>query len=191
MSTITAPFELEDFAPMLQQSAGDGTSAKPSADVEALLRRVEALEKKAAEAPDPTAMNLLVFDGSRDRLLAAFVMATGAAACGFNVRMFFTFWGTAALKKSGPQIGKKTLVERAFGWMLPCGVGATRLSKMDMCGIGRALMDREMRNKNVANLEQLIKTAAELQVRISVCEMSMQLMGIRREELIDYPELSY
>jgi peroxiredoxin family protein len=191
MSTTTTPYELEDFAQMLQQSAGRATSEQPSADVESLLRRIEALEKKAAGAPDPTAMNLLVFDGSRDRLLAAFVMATGAAACGFNVRMFFTFWGTAALKKSGPQFGKKTLVERAFGWMLPCGVRGTRLSKMDMFGIGRALMDREMRNKNVANLEQLIQTAAELQVKISVCEMSMQLMGIRREELIDYPELSY
>ena len=132
-----------------------------------------------------------MFEAHRDRLLAAFVMATGAAACGMEVNMFFTFWATSALKQGGPQLGKKSLVERAFGWMLPSSSQGTKLSQMDMCGIGRVLMDREMKKKNIADLDVLIKTAADLGVKISVCEMSMQLMGIRREELIDYPGIEF
>ncbi|TWT77740.1 hypothetical protein Pla123a_15360 [Posidoniimonas polymericola] len=160
--------------------------------LQAIEARLEHLERLVASSRvDPNRMNLLVFEAHRDRLLAAFVMATGAAACGMEVSMFFTFWGTAALKKGGPQFGKKSIVERAFGWMLPGSAGATKLSKMDMCGIGRALMSREMKRKNIADLGELIQTAAELGVKIRVCEMSMQLMGIRREELIDYPNIEF
>jgi peroxiredoxin family protein len=157
-----------------------------------LEQRLAALEGKAAKpVGDPNRLNLLVFEAHRDRMLAAFVMATGAAACGMEVSMFFTFWGTAALRKGGPQIGKKSLVERAFGWMLPGSPRHTKLSQMDMCGLGRALMSREMKRKNIADLDALIETASELGVTIRVCEMSMQLMGIRREELIDYPGIEY
>ena len=190
-TVLETQIELDDISHLLHQTDAKSAISSSQEVIECLTRRIEALEKTAANAPDANAMNLLVFEGSRDRLLAAFVMATGAAACGFNVQMFFTFWGTAALKKAGPQFGKKTLVERAFGWMLPCGVRSTKLSHMDMFGIGRALMNREMKNKNVADLDELIATSADLGVKISVCEMSMKLMGIRREELIDYPELSY
>lgn len=192
MTTVMpTEIELDDIAQLFHQTDVTAASSDSLELIESLTRRIEALEKTAANAPDANAINLLVFEGSRDRLLAAFVMATGAAACGFRVQMFFTFWGTAALKKTGPQFGKKTLVERAFGWMLPCGVRSTKLSHMDMFGIGRALMNREMKKKNVADLDELISTAADLGVKISVCEMSMKLMGIRREELIDYPDLSY
>ncbi len=160
-----------------------------------LVARIDGLERlvktQAENAADTNALNMLVFDGSRDRLMAAFVMATGAAACGMQVSMYFTFWATAALKQGGPQFGKKSIVERAFGWMLPGSVRQTKLSKMDMCGLGRVLMQREMKKKNIADLGDLIQTAAELGVTIRVCEMSMQLMGIRREELIDYPNIEY
>lgn len=156
-----------------------------------LCARVAALEARVGALPDSNRLNLVVFEGSRDRLLAAFVIATGAAACGMEVSMFFTFWGTAALKRDARQSRSKTWVEWAFGWMLPRGASKTRLSQMDMCGLGRALLAREMRKKNVAELGELIETAAELGVRISVCEMSMRLMGIRREELIEYPNLDY
>ncbi|MCA8989761.1 MAG: DsrE/DsrF/DrsH-like family protein [Planctomycetaceae bacterium] len=157
-----------------------------------LEQRISELEQRQPrEASDPNRLNLLVFEAHRDRLLAAFVMATGAAACGMEVTMFFTFWGTTALKNGAGQFGRKTLVERAFGWMLPGSANQTKLSQMDMCGMGRMLMSREMKKKNIADLGQLIQTAAELGVKIQVCEMSMQLMGIRREELIDYPNLSF
>ncbi len=161
-------------------------------ELESRLEQMETLVRQmAADQSDTNQLNLLVFDGSRDRMLAAFVMAPGAAACGMEVRMFFTFWATASLRKGGPQVGKKSLVERAFGSMLPGSARKTRLSQMDMCGMGRFLMDREMKKKNVADLDELIETAAELGIKIQVCEMSMKLMGIRREELIEYPDLDY
>lgn len=103
--------------------------------------------------------------------------------------MFFTFWATPALRRYNATSTGKSLVERAFGWMLPKGMGRTRLSQMDFCGLGRAMMLRDMRLKNIANLDQLLSIAADLGVQIRVCDMSMKLMGIRREELIDYPGL--
>lgn len=168
-----------------------------SADVSPadMLARIESLEAQLgrveAKTADANGLNLLVFSGSRDKLLAAFVMATGAAACGLDVKMFFTFWATAALRTGGPQFGKKSLVERAFGWMLPGSLNGTKLSQMDMGGVGRRLMAAEMRKKKVADLDELIATAADLGVAIQVCEMSMRLMGIRREELRDYPDLTF
>ena len=158
---------------------------------EVLEKRIALLEKRLEQVPDPDSLNLLIFSGDRDRLLAALVLATGAAACGMNVSMFFTFWATPALRDGGPQIGKKSIVERAFGWMLPRSAARTPLSQMDMCGMGRFLMTREMQKKNIADVDELFATAGELGVKVRVCEMSMQLMGIRREELIDYPNLDY
>lgn len=161
-------------------------------ELRARIATLEAnFEAQKTRTADTNQLNLLVFDGSRDKLLAAFVMATGAAACGMEVRMFFTFWATAALRNGGPQQGKKSLIERAFGMMLPNSFRRTKLSQMHMAGVGGALMAREMAKKNVADLDSLIQTAADLGVTIKVCEMSMQLMGIRSEELIDYPELSF
>lgn len=153
-----------------------------------LERKLASLEK---QIPDTNKLNLVVFSASRDKLLASFVLATGGAACGMEVTMFFTFWACAALRRGGPQFGKKSVVERAFGWMLPASLNRTKLSQMDMAGVGRHLMAAEMKKKKVADLEELIQTAAALGVTIKVCEMSMQLMGIRREELRDYPGISY
>lgn len=172
-----------------------GLSAEPPPEVAAILARIKAIDDRVSDlesrTADTNALNLLVFDGSRDKLLAAFVMATGAAACGLNVSMFFTFWATPALRKGGAQAGKKSLVERMFGWMLPGSLSSTKLSRMDMGGLGRRMMTAEMRKKQVADLDELIRQAASLGVRIQVCEMSMRLMGIRREELRDYPNLSF
>ena len=157
----------------------------------ALEERVRALEEVGKSAPNPDSMNLLVFSGDRDRLMASFVLATGAAACGQDVSMFFTFWATPTLRKQGKSIGRKSLVEKAFGWMLPKGVNQSKLSQMDFCGIGRAMMQREKNKKNIADLDQLISMAADLGVKIRVCDMSMNLMGIHPEELIDYPGLEF
>lgn len=165
--------------------------APPEVDMASIEARLSALENQIQRIPNPDALNLLVFSGERDRLLAAFVMATGAAACGQDVTLFFTFWATAALRKSQVVPTRKSLVERAFGWMLPRGMRNTRLSQMDFGGLGRAMMSREMRQKNIADLDQLIATAAELGVRIRVCEMSMKLMGIQPCELIDYPSIEF
>jgi len=156
-----------------------------------LRERIDALERQAARAVDPDSLCLVVFSGELDRLLAAFVIATGAAASDMNVSVFFTFWGTAALKKPGPQVRGKSLVERAFGWMLPGGLHKRRLSKLDFGGLGRRILAREMQKKRVSGLPELIEMTAQLDVEITICEMSMSLMGIRREELIEYPNLKF
>jgi peroxiredoxin family protein len=130
---------------------------------------------------------LIVFSGEMDKLLAAFVMATGAAASGMSVSMFFTFWATAALKKSRSQVKGKPLVERMFGWMMPSGLRNVPLSKLNMGGLGKWLIGREMKNKKVPDLPAFLELAGELGVEIQICEMSMSLMGIRQEELIEYP----
>jgi peroxiredoxin family protein len=158
-------------------------------------RRLDRLEQQLAaielEQPNANHLNLLVFEGTRDRLLAAFVIATSAAACGMKVTMFFTFWAIAALRKDGSLKQRKTWVERAFGYLLPSCPAKTRLSQLNMGGVGGYLLKREMKKKNIADLDQLIETAAGLGVEICICEMSMRLMGIEREELISYPNLEF
>ncbi|MCC6708912.1 MAG: DsrE/DsrF/DrsH-like family protein [Gammaproteobacteria bacterium] len=162
----------------------------PATESTDLAARVAQLEARMARAPDPDGMTLLVFSGELDKLLAAFTIANGAAATGMSVRMFFTFWGAAALKER-TLLGGKSLVERAFGLMLPGGLKHRALSRMDMLGVGRRLMAREMRRKNVALLPELVAQAASLGVEIYLCEMSMEIMGIAPQELIDYPNIQY
>ncbi len=161
---------------------------------DALADRITKLEQRLSQLEERISsdrLTLVVFSGELDRLLASFVIANGAAACGMQVTMFFTFWGAASLKKNGRQGRGKTAVERMFGWMLRGGVRRCKLSRLDMLGLGRRIMRREMARKNVADLPELIETAADLGVQIRVCEMSLSLMGIRREELIDYPHMEF
>lgn len=168
------------------------TDAPPRAlalDPTDLARRVTELEARVTALTNRNAMTLCVFSGDLDKLMAAFTMANGAAACGMRVSLFFTFWGTAALRKHAPQVGGKGIVERMFGWMLPSGPERQSLSKMHMGGMGRALLGREMRLKGIPALGDLIDMARESGVEILACSMTMDIMGIRREELIDYPNL--
>ena len=116
---------------------------------------------------------------------------TGAAAMGMKVVLFFTFWGTAALRKPEVSAGGKDFMSKMFGWMLPKGRNKVKLSKMNMAGMGTAMLKGLMRKKNAPSLDQLFDMAAQLGVRIKVCEMSMDLMGFRREEIIDYPNIEY
>ena len=131
-------------------------------------------------------LSLIVFSGSLDRLIAAFVLATGAAAMGMQVSMFFTFWGTAALRRDGVHV-KKTLLERLFGWMLPKGVKKLPLSQMNMAGGGPAMIRYVMKRNGVASVEEMIELSKELGVELNVCSMSMELLGMKPDELIDYP----
>lgn len=156
-------------------------------EVAELRARLEQLEREVRAQQPEYGLSVLVFSGELDRLLAAFTTAVGAAACGQRASMFFTFWGAAALKKHGAQAAGKSFIERMFGWLLPGGMHRRRLSRLDMGGIGRTLIGREMRRKQIADLPQLVAMAAETGVEVYFCEMSMDLMGIRSEELIDYP----
>ncbi|MFA7098670.1 MAG: FAD-dependent oxidoreductase [Eubacteriales bacterium] len=128
---------------------------------------------------------IIVFSGDLDKVIASFIIANGGAAMGRKVTMFFTFWGLTVLRKTKRQKVKKTFMEKAFGFMLPRGSGRLKLSKMNMGGMGTAMMKKIMRDKNVDSLDSLIEKALKNGVKIIACTMSMDVMGIKKEELID------
>ncbi len=132
---------------------------------------------------------IIVFSGDLDRVLASFIIANGAAAMGRPVTMFFTFWGLTALRKAEKQPVHKSFMESMFGVMLPRGSKKLKLSKMNMGGMGTAMMKKIMNDKHVDSLETLIQKAMRSGVKIVACTMSMDVMGIRAEELIDGVEL--
>ena len=152
-----------------------------------LQSRLQALETKAPS----NKISMIVFSGDMDKVLAAFVIATGAAAMGMEVVMFFTFWGTPVLRDKHKKAGGKDTMGKMFGAMLPKGPDKVKLSKMNMGGMGTAMMKSLMKKKNVASLEEMIALAEELGVKIYICEMSMDLMGFKREEMIEYKDLQY
>lgn len=128
---------------------------------------------------------LVVFSGDLDKVLASFIIANGAAAMNRPVTMFFTFWGLNALRKSEHVKVKKPLIDKLFGLMMPRGTKKLKLSKMNMAGMGTAMLKKVMNDKNVDSLETLMKTAMANGVRLVACTMSMDIMGITKEELID------
>ena len=137
----------------------------------------------------PQGKTIIVFDGELDKVLASFVIANGALAMGRPVTMFFTFWGLTALRKTEKQKLKKSPVEKMFGTMLPRGTKELGLSRMNMGGMGTKMMRAIMKDKNIDSLEDMMKKAMENGVRIVACSMSMDVMGIRKEELIDGVEI--
>ena len=163
--------------------------------LEAALNEAQATIGRMERATPPRPQDkvcMMVFSGDLDKILAAFTMATGAAGMGSEVCMFFTFWATPFLKseqrvKAGA--GERSTMDRMFGHMLPAGEKGLKLSRMNMGGAGKAMIKKRMQKKNIAGCGELLQMAEESGVRIKVCDMSMDLMGIRMEELIDYPGL--
>lgn len=154
-------------------------------------RRVQALraevqqEIEALRGRTPgNRATLVVFSGDLDRMMAALVIATGAASMGMDVSLFFTFWGLTALKKERRMAGKNVL-ERAFAAMTPAGLAGLPVSRMNFAGAGALMLRRMMQTKDVASVEDLFQLARESGVRIVACTMSMDVMGISPEELID------
>jgi len=174
-----------------QQDGGQGASTLESRlnehqqVLERLARDVEALRGAAPE----DRLSLVVFSGELDRQLAAFVIATGAAASGMTVSMFFTFWGTTALRRQVRV--SKDIWGRMFGWMLPTGSRKLQLSQLNLGGAGPLVMRHLMRSKGVASLEEMIEIASELEVKLNVCTMTMDLLGLQPDEMIAYPHLEY
>lgn len=139
----------------------------------------------AKEIELPQGKSLIVFSGDLDKAIASFIIANGAAAMGRNVTMFFTFWGLNILRKeTGPSINK-TFMEKMFGMMMPRGSKRLGLSRMNMSGLGAKMIRGVMQNKNISSLEELIDQAKENGVKLVACTMSMDVMGIKEEELID------
>lgn len=160
-------------------------------ELEKQIEEIKAQLKTLSENQPENKISMIVFSGDLDKALAAFIIGTGAVAMGMEVVMFFTFWGTPLLRDKMKKVGGKDMMGTMFGTMLPKGTGEVKLSKMNMAGMGTAMMKSLMKKKNVASLEQMIEMAGELGVKIYICEMSMDLMGFKREEMISYPDLTY
>ena len=143
-----------------------------------------------SSVPSPQGKTIIVFDGDMDKVMASLIIANGAASMGRKVTMFYTFWGLNALRKNQKVSVKKNLLEKMFGAMMPRGLSKLKLSNMHMLGMGKSMMELVMRKKNVASLEELMKQAMENGVKMIACTMSMDVMGIKEEELIDGVELA-
>ncbi len=128
---------------------------------------------------------IVVFSGDFDKAMAAFIIANGAAAMGSKVTLFFTFWGLNLLRRPESIPVKKNFIETMFGFMMPRGAEKTSLSKMNMAGMGTRMIKGIMKKKNVSSLSELIGKAKDNGVNLVACAMSMDLMGIKKEELID------
>lgn len=135
------------------------------------------MEEKANKA------SIVVMSGDLDRVMGAFIIATAAAAAGMEVTMFFTFWGLRALKKNVPT--GKTLFGRMLGLMYGGDITKSNPSKFSFFGLGRWMFNKMMKNHKVMNLAQLRQTAIDLDVKMYACQMSMDVMEIPREALID------
>jgi NADPH-dependent 2,4-dienoyl-CoA reductase/sulfur reductase-like enzyme/peroxiredoxin family protein/rhodanese-related sulfurtransferase/TusA-related sulfurtransferase len=163
------------IAYVMKGTGGDGsttccTAAAPAAEV-------------------PQGKSIIVFDGELDKAIASFIIANGAAAMGRPVTMFFTFWGLNILRKNKAPRVNKTFMEKMFGMMMPRGSKKLKLSNMNMFGMGPKMIRGIMKKKNVASLEELIQQAKENGVKLVACAMSMDVMGIQKEELIDGIEI--
>ena len=132
----------------------------------------------------------VVFSGEMDRQLAAFHMATAGAASGMRTTMFFAFWGVTALRSRTKRASGKSVMDRMFGFMLPRGARALPTSRMNFWGMGPKLFRWRMGKKHMAALPELLEQARALGTRLIACEASMDMLGIRPEELIDGIEVA-
>ncbi|QOY36555.1 DsrE/DsrF/DrsH-like family protein [Anaerobacillus isosaccharinicus] len=133
---------------------------------------------------------IILFSGELDKALAAFIIANGAAAYDHEVTIFTTFWGLNAFRKDEHVPVKKGLLEKAFGMMMPRGPKKLGLSKMNFAGMGPKMIKSVMKKHNAMQLPELIDMAKEQGVKLVACTMTMDLLGIKEEELIDGVELA-
>ena len=141
--------------------------------------------KAGTSVSEEKGKTLILFSDNLDKTLATFVLANGAAATGKKVSIFFTFWGLNAIKKTDKPRVKKDIWGRMFGWMLPSDSTKLALSQMNMLGIGARMMRYLMKRKGVDSLETLRQQAIDNGVEFIACQMSMDVMGVKREELLD------
>ncbi len=154
------------------------------AQLEGLSQQLQAIQQDTLS----DRVTLLVFSGDMDKLMSAFIIGAGAVAMGMEVSMYFTFWGLTALKKQNVYNGK-SIPEKMMAMMLPTGPDKVGTSKMNMFGVGPAFFKMMMDKSNVETLPDLITINRELGVKMIACQMTMGVMGITKEELID--ELEY
>ncbi|WP_339316683.1 FAD-dependent oxidoreductase [Paenibacillus sp. FSL R10-2734] len=164
----------------------------PTGMIEAYLRKGITEDSASAAAgagvqaiQTNNASTMVVFSGDLDKAIASFIIANGAASSGKKVTMFFTFWGLNIIRKDEKVPVNKNFIGKMFGAMMPRGSRKLTLSNMNMMGMGSKMIRSVMKNNNVSSLEELIQMAVDQGVEIVACQMSMDLMGITREELID------
>lgn len=164
------------------------SSPATTASEHALAKRIEQMEREIEDlksrVPEDRA-TIVVFSGDLDKVLASFVIATGAAAAGLQTSMFFTFWGLCALKKTGASAPSRGFKEKMFAMMTPSSSRALGVSRMNFFGAGAVMLRSMMKEKNIASLEELMDVARDLDVKIIACTMSMDAMGVSKEELLD------
>ena len=129
--------------------------------------------------------NIILFSGDYDKAMAAYIIANGAAAYDHEVTIFHTFWGLNALRKENPPAVKKSFLERQFAKMMPRGSDKLGLSNMNMGGMGPKMIKQVIKKHNAMTLPQLIEMAQEQEINLVACTMTMDLLGLKQEELLD------
>ncbi len=165
---------------------------KDGRNIEAVISKGLTSQAVAAQGSgvQKKGVTIVLFSNDLDKAMAAFIIAIGFATIGQPVSIFFTFWGLNVLRKDNPPEVKKDLISRMFGMMMPRGAKKLVLSKMHMMGMGTAMMKRVMASKNVSSLPALIAQARAMGITLLACEMAMNLMGIKHEELLDSVEVA-
>lgn len=161
--------------------------------LEMLQKQVDELTSKVAylENNRKDQLSMAIVSGDMDKILAAMVISVAAAAMDTQVKLFFSFWSLSALRDPKKSPKGKDFISKMFGIMLPKGKDKLKLSNMNMAGMGPMMIKMLMKKQNVMSLGEMFRQAGELGVEITICEMSMGLMGFKKEEFIDYPHLSY
>lgn len=198
--TATDPGFYEDVKSFARMSNHDALQVErlPDGQIKALLKKKETEinsgdtanvsaepSNVASDAKTPEGTTMVVFSGDLDKAIASFIIANGAAASGKKVTMFFTFWGLNVLRKSEPVQVKKDFLGKMFGLMMPRGSRKLPLSRMNMMGAGSKMIRGVMKKNNISSVEDLMETAKEQGIELVACQMSMDVMGIQKEELID------
>ena len=168
------------------ETTNEITLAQLQAQVEKLQKKVTKLENNRKDQ-----LSMAIVSGDMDKILAAMIISLAAAAMDTQVKLFFSFWALAALRDPKKRPKGKDFISKMFGMMLPKSRNHLKLSNMNMAGMGPVMIKSLMKKKNVMSLNEMFAQAAELGIEITVCEMSMDLMGFKKEEIIDYPHLTY
>ena len=154
--------------------------------VDILKKKVQKLENARKDQ-----LSIAIVSGDLDKVLAAMIISLAAAAMDMQVKLFFSFWALSALRDRKKKGKGKNFISKMFGMMLPKGKNKLKLSNLNMMGMGPMMIKGLMKKQNVLSIEQMFQEAGELGIEITVCEMSMGLMGFKKEEIIDYPNLRY
>ncbi|OFY14162.1 MAG: NADH dehydrogenase [Bacteroidetes bacterium GWF2_29_10] len=154
--------------------------------LEELTNKVASLENSRKDQ-----LSMAIVSGDMDKIMAAMIIALAASAMDTQVKLFFSFWALAALRDENKKGKGKDFISKMFGMMLPKSKNNLKLSNMNMAGMGPMMIKYLMRKKGVMSLDQMFKEAGELGIEITICEMSMDLMGFKKEEMISYPNLRY